>query len=197
MDPSALLPAATLLLFIIDPIGNVVTVNAMLRDIPEARRRLVIVRECFLAFAILVAFLFAGNHLLGFLGVRPATLSISGGIVLFLIALRMVFPSKDQPLATVEGEPLLVPIAIPLIAGPSTLAMLLLLASREPEATPRWLAALSLAMGVSTLILWLSPSFYEKLGRSLTSAAERLAGMVLIMLSVQMLLDGVTSYLGS
>lgn len=192
---SSLLSSAILLLLIIDPFGNLITINALLKDIPTPRRQRLILRECLLAAAILASFLLVGNHVLGFLGIRPSTLSVSGGIVLFLIALRMVFPTRDRPVADVDGEPLLVPIAVPLIAGPSTLAVLLLMASREPEKTAEWFGALALAMGLSTLLLVWSPRFYENLGRSLTNAIERLVGMILIMLSVQMFLDGIQGYL--
>jgi len=194
METIRLLSSAVLLVLIIDPFGNLVTINALLREVPTHRRQRLILRECALAFAVLATFLFFGNHLLGFLGIRAATLSISGGIVLFLIALRMVFPARHGSEPTVEGEPLLVPIAIPLIAGPSALAVLLLMATREPERAGDWFLALVLAMGFSTVLLTLSPLFYERLGRSLTTAMERLVGMILIMLSVQMLLDGFESY---
>lgn len=195
MDSMTFLSATVLLLLIIDPFGNLVTINALLREIPTRERQNLILRECLIAFFILVLFLFAGEPLLGLLGLRPSTLSISGGIVLFLIALGMVFPTRDRSFAQVEGKPLIVPIAIPLIAGPSTLAMLLLMASRDPGAWGRWLGALTVSVGISTLVLWLSPRFYEKLGRPFTAAIERLVGMLLIMVSVQMFLDGVREYL--
>jgi len=197
MEPLGLYSSAVLLILIIDPFGNLVTINALLKDIPAPRRRKLILRECLLAWLILSLFFFVGNHLLTFLGIRPASLSISGGFVLFLIALRMVFPSRDNPIASVDGEPLLVPIAVPLIAGPSALAVLLLMATRDPAHSGRWLAALAIAMSFSTLLLWLSPFFFERLGNSLTTAIERLVGMVLIMLAVQMLLDGFSDYLAS
>lgn len=195
METMTFLSATVLLLLIIDPFGNLVTINALLREFPTRERQALILRECLIAFAILALFLFAGNTLLGLLGLRAPTLSISGGIVLFLIALGMVFPSRDRGLASVDGKPLIVPIATPLIAGPSTLAMLLLMATREPDALGRWFGALAASVGISTLVLWLSPLFYEKLGRPVTSAIERLVGMLLIMVSVQMFLDGVGEYL--
>lgn len=195
METMSLFSAAILLLLIIDPFGNLVTINALLRELPTAARQRLILRECGIAAAILVGFLFAGNAILSTLGLRPATLSVSGGIVLFLIALGMVFPGRDRSPGPVDGAPLVVPIAVPLIAGPSALAMLLLMASREPGAVVKWLGALSLALGISTLVLWLSPMFYEKLGRPFASAIERLVGMLLIMLAVQMFLDGIDAYL--
>lgn len=197
MDTMTFLSATLLLLLIIDPFGNLVTINALLRDLATAERQRVILRECLVAFGILVLFLFAGNSILSTLGLRPATLSISGGIVLFLIALGMVFPTRARHFGEVGEKPLVVPIAVPLIAGPSTLAMLLLMAAREPAALGKWFGALSTSLGVSTLVLWLSPLFYEKLGHAATSTIERLVGMLLIMVSVQMFLDGVGEYLAA
>lgn len=187
--------AALLLLLIIDPFGNLVTINSILREVPPGRRQRVILRECIIAFFILVGFLLVGERLLGLLGLRPPTLSISGGIVLFLIALRMVFPTKDRSLDRIDGEPMVVPIAVPLIAGPSTLAMILLLATREPGAMLKWFGAVCAALGLSTLLLWASPLFFDRLGHRVTMAAERLVGMLLIMLAVQMFLDGLETYL--
>lgn len=195
MESMTFFSATLLLLLIIDPFGNLVTINALLHDLPTAARQRLILRECLIAFLVLSAFLFGGNHLLAILGLRPATLSISGGIVLFIIALGMVFPGRDRSAAPIDGAPFLVPIAMPLIAGPSTLAMLLLMATREPAGLGKWFGALAASMAVSTVILALSPIYYEKLGRAFTSAVERLVGMLLIMVSVQMFLDGIASYL--
>jgi multiple antibiotic resistance protein len=188
------LSAAILLFLVIDPLGNLVTINSLLHEIPTRQRQRLILRECVIALGILIVFLVAGNSLLSALDLRASTLSVSGGIVLFLIALGMVFPSRAHPAYVVDGSPVLVPIAVPLIAGPSSLAVLLLMAKREPESLGKWMAALGVAMGVSTIILVLSPLFYEKLGKPLTSAIERLVGMLLITLSIQMFLDGIAAY---
>lgn len=197
MEAMTFFSAAILLLLIIDPFGNLVLINSLLRDLPKGERQGLILRECLIAFAVLAVFLFAGNTILSTLGLRPATLSISGGIVLFLIALGMVFPTGERQFGEVGEKPLIVPIAVPLIAGPSALAMLLLMATREPESLGKWLGALATALGISTLVLWLSPLFYEKLGRAATTAIERLVGMLLIMVAVQMFLDGVGEYLAA
>lgn len=188
------LSAAILLFLVIDPLGNLVTINSLLHEIPTRQRQRLILRECVIALGILIVFLVAGNSLLSALDLRASTLSVSGGIVLFLIALGMVFPTRAHPAYVVDGSPILVPIAVPLIAGPSSLAVLLLMAKQEPESLGKWMAALGVAMGVSTMILVLSPLFYEKLGKPLTSAIERLVGMLLITLSIQMFLDGIAAY---
>ncbi len=193
----SLASAAVLLFLIMDPFGNMVTFNSLLGSIPPRRRVAVIVRESLIAFAILLGFLFAGRSLLAFLGLQNPALSISGGIILFLIALGMVFPRKSvvggDP-AELDGEPLIVPLATPLIAGPSCIAALLLMASKEPAKMHRWVTALALAWLASTAILTTSVPLFRLLGRRGATAIERLMGMVLIMLAVQMLLDGLKLY---
>lgn len=104
------------------------------------RRRIVLFREVVIAYGVLLVFLLLGGSLLRFLRLQPEAVSIAGGIVLFLIALRMIFPSQG----TLSGEPLqeepfVVPLAIPLVAGPSTLATLLLLQSAPSMTT--WASA--------------------------------------------------------
>ncbi len=191
--------AAILLFLIMDPFGNMVTFNSLLSGLEARRRVVVILRESLIAFAILSLFLFTGKWVLAILGLREATLSISGGIILFLIALGMVFPRKSvmapEPSEQEEGEPLVVPLAIPLIAGPSCIAALLLMASKEPEKMSQWMIALTLAWLASTIILTASVPLFRFLGRRGSAAIERLMGMLLVMIAVQMFLDGVKAYL--
>lgn len=194
------LASASILLFLImDPFGNMVTFHALLEGIPMRRRVVVILRESVIAYGILLLFLFTGQYVLTFLGLREATLSISGGIILFLIALGMVFPRKSvmtvDPADRDEGEPLVVPLAIPLIAGPSCIAALLLMASKSPEKLGQWTLALTLAWLVATIILAGSVPLFRFLGRRGSMAIERLMGMLLVMIAVQMFLDGVKAYL--
>ncbi|HEY9887652.1 MAG TPA: MarC family protein [Candidatus Obscuribacterales bacterium] len=192
-----IISAAIVLLLILDPFGNLVTINTLLSDLPGRKRQRIIVREALIAYGILVAFLFGGNPLLSFFGVESHTLRISGGIILFLIALGMVFPVRSSMPATLEAEPFIVPIAMPLIAGPSAIAALLVMARSEPQMVLDWLAALSLATLISGTILWASPWIFEQLGKRGALAVERLMGMLLIILSVQMMLDGIEQYLQS
>lgn len=187
--------AAIVLLLILDPFGNLVTINTLLSDIAIAKRQRIILREAIIAYGILVVFLFGGNPLLSFFGVESPTLRISGGIILFIIALGMVFPSRSSMPSTLDTEPFIVPIAMPLIAGPSAIAALLVLARSEPQLLLNWFGALSAAMGISVLILWASPWIFQRLGRRGALAVERLMGMLLVILSVQMMLDGVEQYL--
>jgi multiple antibiotic resistance protein len=183
--------AAILLFLVLDPLGNILLFSAALQSVPPARRAKVVTRELLIAYAILVAFLFVGEPLLRVLGISGPALTIAGALVLFLIALRMVFPSPDTTLTeTVRGEPLIVPLAIPYVAGPSALATVLLLMNREPARWPEWLAALTLAWLASTIILVSGSRIGAFLGQKGLVALERLMGLLLVALAVQMFLEG-------
>ena len=192
-----LLPLAVTLFLVLDPFGNAAIFHAVLAKIPEERRRKVLLRELLFALCILLGFLFVGKHLLGFLGVRPATLSISGGILLFLIALGMVFPTRSVLGEMGDEEPFIVPLAVPLMAGPSSIALILLTATKYPTEIGAIALAVSGAWLVSAVILLLSPKVLKLLGTKGTRALERLMGLLLILVAVQMFLDGVSTYSAS
>jgi multiple antibiotic resistance protein len=192
-----LLSAATLLFFVMDPLGNVPLFLSALRPVDPSRYRAVIVRELCIALAILVLFLFVGQYLLGLLRVSSAALTTGGGIVLLLIALRMIFPTHERSLREeVEGEPFVVPLAVPYTAGPSALATELLLVTREPERWPVWLGAVGLAWLASAVILYFSGNLRKVLGERGLTAMERLMGMLLVIVAVEMLMSGIVEYLG-
>jgi multiple antibiotic resistance protein len=192
-----LLSAATLLFFVMDPLGNVPLFLSALRPVDPSRYRAVIVRELCIALAILVLFLFAGQYLLGLLRVSSAALTTGGGIVLLLIALRMIFPTHERSLREeVEGEPFVVPLAVPYTAGPSALATELLLVTREPERWPVWLGAVVLAWLASAVILYFAGNLRKVLGERGLTAMERLMGMLLVIVAVEMLMSGIAEYLG-
>lgn len=187
--------AALLLFLVMDPLGNIPFWLSALKDVPAERHRPVIVRELLIALVVLVFFLFAGQHLLAMLEISEPALTVGGGVILFLIALRMIFPSVDKPLhEEVHGEPFIVPLAIPYVAGPSALATELLLMSREPERWPEWLLALVLAWAVSGVIILASSGLRHLLGQRGLIAIERLMGMVLITVSIQMLMTGAEKF---
>ncbi len=190
------LSAAVMLFLIMDPFGNMPVFNAVLKEVPEPRRPRIIARESLIALGFLLVFLWAGQPIMSFLNLRPPTLSISGGIILFVIALRMVFPRHEPEIEPLREEPLIVPLAMPLIAGPSCVAVLMLLASSEPHRMFDWTLALLTSWSLTAAILILSPLLIRLLKRRGIMALERLMGMILIMVSVQMLLDGVANYLG-
>ncbi len=189
--------AATLLFLVMDPLGNIPVFLSVLEDVPPQRRTRVLLRELLLAFIVLVAFLFFGQYLLGFLQLSEHSIRIAGGVILFLIALKMVFPvsrsahSKEE----VHGEPLLVPLAIPMVAGPSAMAVVMLMATNDPSRMFHWFAALFAAWILTSVILLSATGLKRFLGKRGLIAMERLMGMLLIALAVQMLLEGISSYL--
>ena len=190
--------AAVVTLFLImDPIGNILLFLGVLKNVRPERRRVVLIREILLAYVVLLVFLFVGRYILQFLRLEQEIISIAGGIVLFLIALRMIFGSEGGMFGDdkLEGEPFLVPLAIPFLAGPSTLAALLLLERSAPGHTGALLVALTIAWGISAGILLSSTFFYRILRERGLVAMERLMGMLLVMVSVQMLLNGVRTFL--
>ena len=182
-----------LLLFIVlDPFGNLVTINSLLHSLEPRQRRRIMLRESSIALGILLAAVFAGGPVVSALGLKPYALGIAGGIVLFMIAMGMVFPARRMLDEEDLGDPFIVPIAMPLIAGPSTISLILLLAEKHDRlmiATAVLIAGL-----LSATILTLSPAIYSRLGARGSRALERLMGMLLVMLSVQMVLDGIRAY---
>ncbi|GAB2686760.1 YhgN family NAAT transporter [Aliiglaciecola aliphaticivorans] len=187
--------AAVMLFLIMDPLGNLPIFMSILKSIEPKRRRKVLARELILSLLIMFIFLFSGQAVLDFLNVKQQAVSIAGGIILFLIAIRMIFPNKgchDDDVG--EQEPFIVPLAIPMIAGPSLLAALILLANQDPLRMFDWSLALFSAWAVSASILLFSGVFFKILGERGLIAIERLMGMILIMLSIQMFLDGVGNY---
>lgn len=185
---------AITLLLIMDPLGNIPPFLSALKHVQPDRRRKVLVREILFAYIVLLVFLFLGKYVLQLLSLQEETISIAGGIILFLIALRMVFPDYRAPTEALPDEPFLVPLAIPLIAGPSTLASLLLLQSSVNSTLQLW-AALTLAWAVTAVILLSSTMLYRLLKERGLIAVERLMGMLLVMLAVQMFINGVAKFM--
>jgi MarC family membrane protein len=189
------LSAGILLFLIMDPLGNIPLFLSLLRNVAPARRRLVLVRELLIALAVLFIFLFGGKYLLSALQLKAESVSIAGGIVLFLIGIRMIFPPKEGIFGgDVDSEPFIVPMAIPAVAGPSTMAAVMLLANSNPGRTVDWSIALFLAWLATSILLVSSTYLYRWLGHSVLVAVERLMGMLLVALSVQMFLDGIVAY---
>jgi MarC family membrane protein len=187
------LSATVLLVLITDPIGNIpIFINALQR-VSIKRRPTVILREVAIAFGILLAFMLGGQHFLQAMHLSDLSIRIGGGIVLFLIALRMVFPHPDGAFGNggQHSEPLIVPLAIPALAGPSALATVMLLASQAPDRRFEWVAALTVTMVICAIVLLLSDRIQQWLGERTVAAFERLMGLVLVAISVDMLLEGV------
>ena len=193
----SVLSAFVLLFLVMDPAGNVPMFLAALAPVPPARRRWVIAREMLIALAILVTFLFAGPALLGLLGISQDGLAIAGGIILFLIALKMIFPQPGAPAEDLDREPFIVPLAIPFVAGPSSMATVMLVMGEDPARWPEWLAALVGAWAAGVAVLLLANRLSARLGRRGLVAVERLMGMLLTAIAVEMLLRGVRGALGA
>ncbi|BCA78621.1 MarC family protein [Desulfuromonas sp. AOP6] len=193
-----ILSATLLLLFVMDPIGNIPLFLTALKDVPPERQKKVIIRELFIALLVLVLFLFLGKFLLHALNISDPTLTVAGGIILFMIAIRMVFPSPsglyEVPIA-IDGEPFIVPLAIPFIAGPSALASVVFIMNRDSTRWPEWLLAIFMAWLITGTILSFSTSLNRWLGKRGIIAIERLMGMILTTLAVQMIMGGVSQYL--
>ncbi len=184
---------ALLLFLIMDPFGNMIAVNSILSGVPTRKRPFIIFREAAIATGILLVAVFAGGPLLGALGLEDYSLRLAGGIVLFLIALGMVFPSRRVIDESADDAPLIVPIAMPLIAGPSAISMVILFSEKMSETEVA--AAVLIASAASSVILALSGRLFSLLGIHGAVALERLIGMVLIIISVQMILDGFDAYM--
>src|SRR6476620_10521685 len=183
--------AALLLFLILDPLGNIPVFLGLVRSLPPQRQRVVVVRELLIALGVLMVFLWGGRYALELMHLRQESVSIAGGIVLFLIGLRMIFPPPEGLMGELpEGEPFTVPMAIPLVAGPSGMAAVMLMGSNEPGRLGAWSLSLMIAWVATAAILFSSTYLYKWLGSRVLTAIERLMGMVIVGLTVQMLLDG-------
>lgn len=191
--------SAVLLLFLVaDPFGNIPIFISALRDVPPQRRLFIVLRECLIAFVVLTIFVFAGRPFLQTLGLSEIALQIGGGVVLMLVALRMVFPTPEGVFGQAPGgEPFIVPLAVPALAGPSALATVLLLVSRDPARLWQWVAAIAVVMAVSAVVLAFSERIMRILGERVTLAFERLLGLVLAAIAVELVLRGVKSFVAS
>ena len=183
------------LLLVMDPFGNIPDFLSVLSEVNPGRHRRIILREMGIAFVTLVIFLFFGRYILTGLHLSQYALSISGGVVLFIIALRMIFPSlKDQSAEEYAQEPMIVPLAIPMVAGPSSMAIVILFATQYPDRLHVWFGALAVAWLISTVVLVFSDQLGRIAGKRGLSAIERLMGLILTVMAVQMLLTGAREF---
>lgn len=184
--------SATLLLFLVlDPIGNIPFFLLVLKGVPEGIKSRVIMREMLVALGILISFLFGGRYVMHVLQISEPSLSIAGGIVLFLIAIKMLFGGYEQAFIDEEiKEPFIVPLAVPAVAGPSAMATILLLMGREPDRWAEWLIALLLAWFLAGVIVLASSKLHSLLGDRVLTALERLMGMLLTTVAVEMFIKG-------
>lgn len=195
MDHS-FLSALILLLLVLDPLGSLPIFIPIMREVPHKRRLRVAVREVGIAFCVLLAFMFFGETFLRVMHLSERSLEVAGGVILLIIAIRMIFGSSGESSYGLEAgkEPLIFPLAVPLLAGPSAMATVLLLASRQPERIWEWIGALGTAMVISFLTLLLCDRIRKLLGDSVVSAIEKLMGLVLTAIAVEMVLAGLKRY---
>lgn len=189
--------AIFLLFLIMDPFANVPIFLGLLKNVPESRRRIIIIRELLIALFVLLLFMFSGQHILQLLQISESSLGVAGGVVLFLISLKMIFSgSEDIFTNTPEGEPLVVPLAIPLIAGPSAIAAVILIMANDPNRWVDWGIALVVAWSLVGLILIFSEKFSRHISHKAFAAIERLMGILLTIIAVDMILDGIKKAFG-
>jgi len=188
----SIIGTAVLLMFILDPFGNVPILLAILKDVDEKKKKFIIIRESIFGLIILLTFFFFGEAFLNIFHLETAAVTIAGGVIFFVIALKMIFPGEKGNVALFGvQDPFVVPIAIPLIAGPSALATLLVMTKSYSDHFWPLFASLMLAWAGSTFILYISPFLYKILKEKGLSALEKLMGMLLLMLAVQMFVDGI------
>ena len=188
--------AVVLLFLVMDPMGNIPFFLTALKEVDPHRRKRVIVRELLIALVVLILFLFAGQFVLTLLQISEPSLTIAGGIILFLIAIKMIFPTAERTYErSLGGEPFIVPLAIPYVAGPSALSAVLFIMSRDAARWPEWLLAILVAWLLSGVILMAAQNLSNYLGERGLIAIERLMGMILITIAVQMTMTGMSQFL--
>ncbi|HLA86101.1 MAG TPA: MarC family protein [Thermoguttaceae bacterium] len=189
--------SATLLLFLVmDPFGNIPFFLVPMRHVVPERRRIVLARELLIALGILVFFLFCGPYVMKLLAIDDSSIGIVGGVVLFMISIKMVFGGSEQLFAySGDREPFIVPLATPYVAGPSAIAVVLLLMGQDPSRWPEWLAAVIVAWLGLSVILMASDGLHAFFKERALVAIERLTGFILATIAVDMLLKGVGTFL--
>lgn len=190
------LSALVLLLLVLDPFGSLPIFVSVMRNVAPERRRIVALRETAIASGVLLVFMLAGQAFLALMHLSERSLEVAGGVILLIIAIKMIFASGSEIYAG-DGkprEPLIFPLAVPLLAGPSAMATVLLLASRQPERLTHWIAALMVAMAVSAAVLIAADRIRRWVGGSVVSAIEKLMGLVLTAIAVEMILAGLKRY---
>jgi len=197
MSFQEIISAVITLTLVMDPLGNIPLFIGVLKNVKESKRKKIIIRELLIALGFMLFFLLFGKWIVTFFSLNVISLSISGGIVLFLIALSMIFPSKENSIIDTKEEPFIVPLAIPLVSGPSVLSMILIYNMKDPGNIPLWILIILIAWFINVVILLMSSKIANFLGEKGMSAIERLMGMVLITLAVGMILSGVKQFIAT
>ncbi len=188
--------AALMLILVMDPFGNIPVFISVLSSVDPVKRSRIILREMLIALGILILFLFFGKYILSGMHISEPALSISGGTILFLIALKMIFPPAIQPQGESYGDdPVIVPLAMPMVAGPSAMTMVILLSTGNPDRIWMIFASLIIAWSLTALILITAEKTSALLGKKFIIAIERLMGMILTTMAIQMLLTGIEVFI--
>ena len=194
MNTQDIISAIITLTLVMDPLGNIPLFISVLKNVKESRRKKIIIRELFIALGFMLFFLLFGKWIVKFFSLNMIALSISGGIILFLIALSMIFPSKENSIVDTKEEPFIVPLAIPLVSGPSVLSMILIYNMKDPGNLGIWVLIIFIAWIINVLILLMSSRIANLLGEKGMNAIERLVGMILITIAVGMILNGIKEF---
>jgi|HubBroStandDraft_4_1064222.scaffolds.fasta_scaffold549758_1 multiple antibiotic resistance protein len=191
-----ILTKAFQLFLVLDPIGNTGIIATLIAKFSKERQRVILLREILFSLIILIAFFFGGSYLLSALDISQAAITMTGGIVFMLFSITLLFPGTGVDIKNLEEEPFLVPIAMPLVVGPSSMATVILLAH---DKSPIYLslAAIFLAWLATGTIIFFGPFLLNKLGRIGMQVIERLVGMICAMVAVNMLLRGAKLFLAN
>jgi multiple antibiotic resistance protein len=178
------------LFFVIDALGNIPSYLNLLKPYDKKKQRLIALRELFIALGIMIIFNYLGRILLTLLDIHEATVQLSGGIVLFLIAIRLIFSSEDEKAKWKEQEPFIVPIATPIIAGPSVLSVIMIFAQEESSAKLTVLGAIFLSWFLSSILFLFARPIYNLVKDKGLNACQRLMGLIVALIAVQLFLQG-------
>lgn len=195
MDDVTLFSLSVLFFFVLDPIGNIIPYLTMMKDVPKKRQLWILSRELGIAFLLMVAFNYLGEYIFFLLEISDITVRLALGVILLLLAIKIIFPSTDSLRSNLpSGEPFIVPLAIPLLAGPSTLATVMLYAHLE-SSQALVLGAIAIAIGASFVVLFFSNFLNRILGKNGLVALEKLTGMILVLIAVQRFAEGIQLFL--
>lgn len=195
MGDLSLLAVTVVLFLIMDPVGNIGSFLTLMHGIPPKRQKLILLREMAIAFAVMIAFNYLGEYIFKVLDISQKTVRLASGVILFLIAIKILFPSQDSFRANLpKGEPFIIPLAIPLIAGPSLLATIMLYASME-QSEPLMLAAIAIASLATLGVFLIAPYLHRFLGNNGLLALEKLMGMILVLMAVQRFAEGIKQFI--
>ena len=179
------------LFLIMDPIGNIGSFLLLLKDETPNRQRFIIVREMLIALMVMLFFNFVGEHLFDLLNVSEVAVRLASGMILFLIAIQILFPNTNSLRANLpKDNPFIIPLAIPLIVGPSVIASIMLFAHIEPSQL-LMVEGIGIAWAMALTVLLMGPFLHRYLGDNGLIACERLMGMVLVMLAIQRFMEGI------